>query len=37
VRDCAESGRASDLRFTADDVLIRVEKLGDLFEPLVRK
>jgi bifunctional non-homologous end joining protein LigD len=37
VHDCVKSARASDLRFTTDDVLTRVEKLGDLFKPLVRK
>lgn len=37
VHDCAKSGRANDLRFTTDDVLARVEKLGDLSAPLMTK
>jgi len=35
VDACAKSGKATDLRFTSDDVLKRVEKLGDIMEPLI--
>jgi len=35
VEACSEAGDASMLVFTADDVLERVERMGDLFAPLV--
>jgi bifunctional non-homologous end joining protein LigD len=35
VDACAASGDPADLRFLAPDVLARVERLGDLFAPLV--
>src|ERR1035437_4972432 len=37
VDACAKSGKATDLRFTSDDVLKRVEKLGDIMEPLIAR
>jgi bifunctional non-homologous end joining protein LigD len=35
VAATAKSGRAADLSFLSDAVLARVEKLGDLFEPVL--
>jgi bifunctional non-homologous end joining protein LigD len=35
VDKCAKSGDPNSLRFEADDVVRRVEKLGDLMAPLV--
>jgi bifunctional non-homologous end joining protein LigD len=35
VANALESRRASDLSFTSDEVLARVEKSGDLFEPVL--
>jgi hypothetical protein len=32
IRECASAGDPSHLRFTAEEVLERVEGLGDLFE-----
>ncbi len=34
VDDCAGSGDSSGLRFTADQVLERIDDLGDLFAPV---
>ena len=34
VQRCADRGRPELLRFTADDVLDRVDRLGDLFAPV---
>jgi len=36
VDKCAKSGDPEQLVFTAGDVLRRVDKMGDLFAPLVR-
>lgn len=36
VDGCSKSGDPDDLHFETDDVLNRVEKYGDLMEPLVR-
>jgi bifunctional non-homologous end joining protein LigD len=35
VRDCLEAGDPDRLRFTTDDVLVRVDEFGDLFADLV--
>jgi bifunctional non-homologous end joining protein LigD len=34
VEQCAESGDPDQLRFTAGEVLDRVERMGDLFAPI---
>jgi bifunctional non-homologous end joining protein LigD len=36
VREAAESGDQEALRFEAGDVLDRVERMGDLFEPVLK-
>jgi bifunctional non-homologous end joining protein LigD len=37
VKRCAKSGDANDLHFEADDVLKRIESIGDLMAPLITK